>query len=39
MFGWLILFGISYCVRVHAHIGIDAVVKTVAGRDASAWSG
>jgi len=27
MFGWLILFGISYCVRVHAHIGIDAVVK------------
>ena len=28
MFGWLILFGISYCVRVHAHIGIDALVKT-----------
>jgi C4-dicarboxylate transporter DctQ subunit len=27
LFGWLILFGISYCVRVHAHIGIDLLVK------------
>jgi C4-dicarboxylate transporter, DctQ subunit len=29
MFGWLILFGISYCVRVHAHIGIDILVKAL----------
>jgi C4-dicarboxylate transporter DctQ subunit len=27
MFAWLILIGISYAVRVHAHIGVDAVVK------------
>ena len=29
MFGWLILFGISYCVRVHAHIGLDILVKAL----------
>jgi C4-dicarboxylate transporter DctQ subunit len=29
LFGWLILFGISYCVRVHAHIGIDLLVKAL----------
>lgn len=27
MFGWLVLLGISYGVRTHAHIGIDAAVK------------
>ncbi|WP_027132787.1 TRAP transporter small permease [Geminicoccus roseus] len=27
MFGWLLLLGISYGVRTHAHIGIDAAVK------------
>ena len=27
MFGWLLLIGISYGVRTHAHIGIDAAVK------------
>lgn len=27
MFAWLVLFGASYCVRVHAHIGIDSVAK------------
>ncbi|HYD31764.1 MAG TPA: TRAP transporter small permease [Azospirillaceae bacterium] len=34
MFGWLVLIGISYGVRVNAHIGIDFVVKAlpVAGR-------
>jgi C4-dicarboxylate transporter DctQ subunit len=31
MFGWLILFGLSYCVRVHAHIGIDILVKALPG--------
>ena len=30
MFAWLVLFGMSYCMRVHAHIGIDAVVKLFA---------
>jgi C4-dicarboxylate transporter, DctQ subunit len=29
LFGWLILFGTSYCVRVHAHIGIDLLVKAL----------
>ncbi len=27
MFGWLVLLGISYCVRARAHIGVDAVVR------------
>lgn len=27
LFGWLILLGASYAVRVHAHIGVDAVVR------------
>jgi len=27
LFAWLIMVGISYCVRVHAHIGIDLIVK------------
>lgn len=31
MFVWLVLFGISYAVRVHAHIGIDVVVKALPG--------
>jgi C4-dicarboxylate transporter DctQ subunit len=29
MFAWLILFGISYAVRVHAHIGVDVLVKAL----------
>ena len=29
MFGWMVLFGISYGVRVHAHIGIDLLVKAL----------
>lgn len=27
IFGWLVLLGISYGVRVKAHIGVDAVVR------------
>ena len=27
LFGWLVLIGISYCVRTRAHIGVDAVVR------------
>lgn len=27
MFGWLVLLGISYGVRVKAHIGVDALVR------------
>jgi C4-dicarboxylate transporter, DctQ subunit len=27
LFAWLVLFGVSYGVRVGAHIGIDALVK------------
>lgn len=29
MFAWMILIGISYAVRVHAHIGVDFVVKAL----------
>jgi C4-dicarboxylate transporter DctQ subunit len=36
MFGWLVLIGISYGVRTHAHIGIDLLAKSLkpAGRRA-----
>lgn len=27
LFAWLVLFGISYGVRVHAHIGVDTFVR------------
>src|SRR5512139_2943150 len=30
MFAWLIFVGMSYGVRVGAHIGVDAVVKALA---------
>lgn len=32
LFAWLILFGMSYGVRVGSHIGIDAVVKLMGPR-------
>ncbi len=31
LFAWLILLGISYGVRVHAHIGVDVLVKALTG--------
>jgi len=27
LFSWLVMIGISYCVRVRAHIGVDAAVN------------
>ena len=27
LFAWLVMIGISYCVRVRAHIGVDAAVR------------
>jgi C4-dicarboxylate transporter DctQ subunit len=27
LFSWLVMIGIAYCVRVRAHIGVDALVK------------
>jgi C4-dicarboxylate transporter DctQ subunit len=27
LFAWLVMIGISYCVRVRAHIGVDAAVQ------------
>ncbi len=27
LFSWLVMVGISYCVRVRAHIGVDAAVR------------
>ena len=40
LFAWLIFIGMSYGVRVGAHIGIDAVVRQLGPRAAraSAWS-
>ena len=37
MFAWLIFVGMSYGVRVGAHIGVDALVKALR-RLPSAWS-
>jgi C4-dicarboxylate transporter DctQ subunit len=34
MFAWLIFFGMSYGVRVGAHIGVDAAVKLLSPRTA-----
>ncbi|GAB4481673.1 MAG: C4-dicarboxylate TRAP transporter small permease protein DctQ [Burkholderiaceae bacterium] len=34
MFAWLIFVGMSYGVRVGAHIGVDAVVKSLGARAA-----
>jgi len=39
MFAWLIFVGMSYGVRVGAHIGIDAVVKSVGPGAARAMAG
>jgi C4-dicarboxylate transporter DctQ subunit len=38
MFAWLVLFGISYGIRVHAHIGIDLLVKGLPGAPRR-WAG
>ena len=27
LFAWLVLFGISYCVKITAHLGVDALVN------------
>jgi C4-dicarboxylate transporter DctQ subunit len=32
LFAWLVLFGMSYGVRVGSHIGIDAIVKLMGPR-------
>ena len=38
LFGWLVLLGISYGVRVKAHIGVDAIVRLLP-RPAQRWVG
>lgn len=38
LFAWLIFLGMSYGVRVHAHIGVDALVKSVPPRFARVMS-
>lgn len=30
LFAWLVLFGISYCVKITAHLGVDSVVNLFA---------
>jgi C4-dicarboxylate transporter DctQ subunit len=32
LFAWLVLFGMSYGVKVHAHLGVVAFVKLFSGR-------
>ena len=32
LFSWLVMIGISYCVRVRAHIGVDALVRLLPPR-------
>jgi C4-dicarboxylate transporter DctQ subunit len=29
LFAWLVLLGMSYCVRITAHLGVDAIVNIV----------
>lgn len=29
LFAWLVLFGISYCVKVTAHLGVDALLNVM----------
>ncbi|MDV7142744.1 TRAP transporter small permease [Tropicimonas sp. TH_r6] len=29
MFGWLVLLGASYAVKIHSHLGVDALINTV----------
>jgi C4-dicarboxylate transporter, DctQ subunit len=39
LFGWLIFLGMSYGVRVGAHIGVDAIVKSLGPRAARVTAG
>lgn len=32
LFSWLVMIGISYCVRARAHIGVDALVRLLPPR-------
>lgn len=32
LFAWLVLFGISYCVKVTAHLGVDALINVLPPR-------
>ncbi len=32
LFAWLVIFGVSYCVKVTAHLGVDAVTNLFARR-------
>ena len=32
LFSWLVLFGMSYCVKTKAHLGVDALVNIVSRR-------
>lgn len=31
LFAWLVLFGISYCVKITAHLGVDIVLSALSG--------
>ncbi|SEW16672.1 C4-dicarboxylate transporter, DctQ subunit [Cognatiyoonia koreensis] len=32
LFAWLVMFGMSYCVKITAHLGVDAVTNAVPDR-------
>ncbi|SES17211.1 C4-dicarboxylate transporter, DctQ subunit [Tranquillimonas rosea] len=32
LFAWLVIFGVSYCVKITAHLGVDALINVVPSR-------
>ena len=38
LFGWLVLLGASYAVKLHAHLGVDVIVNALARRSRRAMA-
>ena len=38
LFGWLVLLGASYAVKMHAHLGVDVIVNALARRSRRAMA-
>ena len=38
LFAWLVLFGVSYCVKVTAHLGVDAFINLFAPTGRKFWA-
>ena len=37
LFAWLVLLGVSYCVKTTAHLGVDVVLNVVSPARAKCW--